>query len=238
MTENKAYDPVRRRVGEPSPQTDPDRFSTADLKAEARHLRRLQKAHGWHPLRAEVITRLAKEIRHRESVPERSDIDRTTVATDRASAWEDVRAPTLRVGDVTPAGPIVDLEHFGSVGVSLTLADGRLFHRGVDDIVTRRGETPINRTGEVLGLSDVLAMTEAWEHETGQAISQLETAIAAMEGAEIGPEVTGPFTTAMQALTTAHDAFASALAGLRGSVSVGEAYGAAPGAGDKQFLTS
>ena len=54
------------------------------------------------------------------------------------AVWETVRPRTLRVGDVTPAGEITGLEYFGEVGVTVTLADGRSFHRGLADLVSRR----------------------------------------------------------------------------------------------------
>jgi hypothetical protein len=42
----------------PTPQTDPDLFSDDQLKAEIRHLLRIDKRHGNHPLRAAARLRL------------------------------------------------------------------------------------------------------------------------------------------------------------------------------------
>ncbi len=56
------YRPGRVRVGDPSPQTDPDLFSTEDLRAEIRYLATLDKRYGPHTLRALARLRLAAEI--------------------------------------------------------------------------------------------------------------------------------------------------------------------------------
>ena len=57
-----AYKPGRGRVGDPSPQTDPDLFSTEDLRAEIRYLTTLDRRYGSHHLRAMARLRLAAEI--------------------------------------------------------------------------------------------------------------------------------------------------------------------------------
>jgi hypothetical protein len=63
-----AYEPGRSRVGEPTPQTDPDQFSADDIKAEIRYLRRLNRKYGEHTLRTLAIVRLTTTLATRQSV--------------------------------------------------------------------------------------------------------------------------------------------------------------------------
>lgn len=59
------YRPGHARIGEPTPQTDPDLFSSEDLRAEIRYLTTLDKRYGAHHLRAGARLRLAGEITRR-----------------------------------------------------------------------------------------------------------------------------------------------------------------------------
>jgi hypothetical protein len=43
---SQTYVPGNARIGEPTPQTDPDLFTDAELKAEIRYLARLDKRYG------------------------------------------------------------------------------------------------------------------------------------------------------------------------------------------------
>lgn len=52
------YTPGCSRVGEPTPQTEPDQFSVDDIKAEIRYLRRLNRKYGEHTLRTIAIVQL------------------------------------------------------------------------------------------------------------------------------------------------------------------------------------
>lgn len=61
------YVPGSARWGEPTPQTDPDLFSVEDLRAEMRHLSRLDRRHGTHTLRVLARVRLSVEVARRLS---------------------------------------------------------------------------------------------------------------------------------------------------------------------------
>lgn len=51
--------------------------------------------------------------------------------------WETVRAATLRIGDVTPAGPITAIDYYGDLRrISITIA-GQTYSRGFDEQVDR-----------------------------------------------------------------------------------------------------
>jgi hypothetical protein len=52
------YNPLTRRVGEPSPQTDPDLFDDDDIRKEIRYLLATNKRYGSHPLRTSAYLRL------------------------------------------------------------------------------------------------------------------------------------------------------------------------------------
>jgi hypothetical protein len=54
------------------------------------------------------------------------------------AVWEHVRPLMLAAGDETPAGVIVTIEYLGEVGAVFTVAGGRTFRRGIDDVVARR----------------------------------------------------------------------------------------------------
>jgi hypothetical protein len=60
-----AYVPGHARIGEPTPQTDPDLFTVAELRAEIRYLARLDKRYGAHHLRALARVALAAELAKR-----------------------------------------------------------------------------------------------------------------------------------------------------------------------------
>lgn len=46
-----AYRPGVARVGEPTPQTNPELFTDDEILAEIKHLIRMNKRYGSHPLR-------------------------------------------------------------------------------------------------------------------------------------------------------------------------------------------
>ena len=52
------YKPGRTRVGEPTPQSDPDLFSDDEIKAEIKYLLGLNKRYGTHPLRVGAYLKL------------------------------------------------------------------------------------------------------------------------------------------------------------------------------------
>lgn len=54
--------PQNAKVGEPTPQTDPDMFDTADIKAEIRYLLSLNRKHGTLSLRVAGIAKLRAEL--------------------------------------------------------------------------------------------------------------------------------------------------------------------------------
>lgn len=47
-----SYVPGNARIGEPTPQTDPDLFTPAEVRAKLRYLVSLDRRYGPHPLRA------------------------------------------------------------------------------------------------------------------------------------------------------------------------------------------
>jgi len=55
------------RVGDPSPQTDPDSFTTEEIMLEVRHLMAQNRRYGAHPLRTAAYTRLLAVVKERES---------------------------------------------------------------------------------------------------------------------------------------------------------------------------
>lgn len=59
------YRPGYARVGEPTPQSDPDMFTVAEIKAEIRHLRKLNDRLGEHPLRTAAALKLAMIVHGR-----------------------------------------------------------------------------------------------------------------------------------------------------------------------------
>jgi hypothetical protein len=60
------YRPGLARVGEPTPQSHPDQFTVAEIKAEIRYLIRLNKRYGSHPLRTAAYLKLAEYLKTRE----------------------------------------------------------------------------------------------------------------------------------------------------------------------------
>ena len=66
-----SYDPRRARVGELTPQSDPDRFSTEDLLAEASYLMETNRRDGPRPSRTAAYLRLVRIIAARPGVPTR-----------------------------------------------------------------------------------------------------------------------------------------------------------------------
>lgn len=90
----------------------------------------------------------AEERREEQTVAQRRDTDAgldpererdVTGSAPRSASWEDVRAPLLRVGDVTPRGPITAIDYHGELGVTVHVGDEE-YHRGRDDLVSRRAE--------------------------------------------------------------------------------------------------
>lgn len=59
------YKPGHALVGEPTPQSHPERFSTEDIQAEIRHLLSLNKRYGSNPLRTAAYLKLARIIAER-----------------------------------------------------------------------------------------------------------------------------------------------------------------------------
>ena len=65
--ERKPYRPGRALIGEPTPQSDPDRFTDAEIRAEIRYLMRLNKRYGSHPLRTAAYLKLDAVLKARTS---------------------------------------------------------------------------------------------------------------------------------------------------------------------------
>jgi hypothetical protein len=51
--------------------------------------------------------------------------------------WRDTKPLMVKVGDVTPAGVVTEVEYFGLIGADLVI-DSVTYHRGVDDFVSVR----------------------------------------------------------------------------------------------------
>lgn len=66
-TGRSAYVPGNARTHEATPQSDPDLFSTEDIRAEMAYLEKLDKRHGAHFLRAQARVELAIAIAKREA---------------------------------------------------------------------------------------------------------------------------------------------------------------------------
>ena len=65
------YRPGHSRIGEPTPQTDPDLFTDDELNAEILYLVALDRRYGEHILRAMARARLFAELVHRRAVTAR-----------------------------------------------------------------------------------------------------------------------------------------------------------------------
>ena len=61
------YKPGRARVGEPTPQSDPDLFTDAEIRLEIKYLLGLNKRYGTHPLRVAAYLKLDDVLRSRVS---------------------------------------------------------------------------------------------------------------------------------------------------------------------------
>ena len=61
------YDPARRKMWDPSPQTEPDLFSDVDIRKEIRYLRSLNRRHGEATLRTLAIVRLVRILAERNT---------------------------------------------------------------------------------------------------------------------------------------------------------------------------
>ncbi len=59
------YRPGAAKIGDPTPQSHPDMFADADLRAEFRHLARLNARYGVHPLRVGAQNALIRSLRDR-----------------------------------------------------------------------------------------------------------------------------------------------------------------------------
>lgn len=61
-----AYKPGRSRIGEPTPQSDPDLFSDEDVLAEVKYLIGLNQRYGSHHLRTMAYARLLGVLAERQ----------------------------------------------------------------------------------------------------------------------------------------------------------------------------
>ncbi len=98
--------------------------------------------------------------------------------------------------------------------------------------------TMTTTSGETTTLSQTLGSIQAWEASTRDAITSLETSIASLQGADVGPAVTGPLGQAQEAFGQALAAFAGARDGLGSSVQIGDLYASNPDAGSKDYVRS
>jgi hypothetical protein len=66
-----AYDPARTRVGEPTPQDNPEAFTDAEIRAEITHLQKLNRRFptpNGNALRTVAYTRLLQVLADRQTV--------------------------------------------------------------------------------------------------------------------------------------------------------------------------
>lgn len=61
-----AYKPGQGRVGEPTPQSNPELFTDAEIRAEIKYLLGLNKRYGTHPLRVEAYLKLGRVLAERK----------------------------------------------------------------------------------------------------------------------------------------------------------------------------
>lgn len=61
------YRPGMARVGEATPQSDPDLFTDAEIMAEVKYLLRLNKKYGTHPLRVAAYVKLLTYLQQRQN---------------------------------------------------------------------------------------------------------------------------------------------------------------------------
>lgn len=61
------YRPGHARIGEPTPQSNPEAFTTAEIMAEARYLVRLNMRYGSSPLRTVAYSRLLRIVAERRA---------------------------------------------------------------------------------------------------------------------------------------------------------------------------
>ncbi len=61
------YKPGTTRVGEPTPQSDPDLFTDAEILAEVKYLLRLNKKYGTHHLRVIAYSKLLHILAERKA---------------------------------------------------------------------------------------------------------------------------------------------------------------------------
>lgn len=66
MKDGPKYRAGYARAGEPTPQTDPDLFTDAEIRSEISYLLRLNKRYGTHLLRVEAYLKLAEVLRSRK----------------------------------------------------------------------------------------------------------------------------------------------------------------------------
>jgi hypothetical protein len=59
--------PGLAKIGEPTPQSDPQLFTDAEITAEIKHLVRLNRRHGSHPQRTAAYLRLAQVLADRRT---------------------------------------------------------------------------------------------------------------------------------------------------------------------------
>lgn len=61
------YKPGMAHVGQATPQSAPEKFSDAEIRAEIAHLIKLNKRHGSHHLRTAAYVKLQGVLREREA---------------------------------------------------------------------------------------------------------------------------------------------------------------------------
>jgi hypothetical protein len=82
------YKPGMSRVGEPTPQSDPDMFSSEDLLAEAKYLLKMNEKYGSHELRTMAVTKLIRII------TDRGDVERLTPKSRKKAEADGIDSPS------------------------------------------------------------------------------------------------------------------------------------------------
>lgn len=129
----------------------------------------------------------------------------------------------------------------GSPLCSMPAVHGILPARPVPAAAAGIGPDGENRTvvpaGEVAGLDDAIAFGESMEQRLRNAAIATEQSLANLQAGGVAGEAVTALTSASETLADAVLAFSSVTQGLRRQLLVREAYQAAPGAGDRDFLT-
>lgn len=99
-------------------------------------------------------------------------------------------------------------------------------------------ENDMTASGETTSLTSAIAYAETMASTTEEGVTSTETSISSLQNGGVGGEAINQLTQAMENLSSAAASFRAAQTELQAHVSVQDAYGANPDAGDKEFVTA